>query len=118
MKTHEAQGLLDQERDRLVMVRNRLEWDQWAVSDDDDSGIGADAAQVLADDEERATLLDEVVAELAEVNHAYDRLRNGTFGTCETCGEPIEAARLAAVPAARCCLGDEERLRRGSLVRP
>lgn len=41
---------------------------------------------------------------LAEVNAALGRLRDGTFGRCLRCGEPIAAGRLDALPYTRYCV--------------
>jgi RNA polymerase-binding transcription factor DksA len=35
---------------------------------------------------------------LRDVDDAFVRLENGSFGTCESCHEPIEAERLVADP--------------------
>ena len=35
---------------------------------------------------------------------ARERLAAGHYGECARCGETIEAARLAALPMAECCL--------------
>lgn len=43
-------------------------------------------------------------AQLADIDDALGRLRDGTYGTCEHCGGPIAAERLAARPAARTCI--------------
>lgn len=43
-------------------------------------------------------------AEIAAIDRALARIANGDYGRCEVCGEPIAAARLAAVPAADACL--------------
>ncbi len=40
----------------------------------------------------------------AELRQALDRLDDGTYGTCERCGEPIPAERLEARPNARTCV--------------
>lgn len=42
---------------------------------------------------------------LAEVDAAVERLRSGTYGVCERCGQLIAAARLEARPVARRCIG-------------
>jgi len=42
---------------------------------------------------------------LGEVDAAVERLAAGTYGTCQSCGSPIPAARLEARPAARTCVG-------------
>lgn len=49
------------------------------------------------------SILDDVETELADVEHALQRLEDGTYGTCERCGRPIDEVRLVALPAARFC---------------
>lgn len=41
---------------------------------------------------------------LYHVNEALRRLRKGEFGKCQSCGNPIQKARLDAVPHARLCI--------------
>ncbi|MGL5815999.1 MAG: TraR/DksA family transcriptional regulator [Phycicoccus sp.] len=41
---------------------------------------------------------------LVELDAAAARLADGTWGRCETCAEPIPAARLDARPTARTCV--------------
>ena len=41
---------------------------------------------------------------LAEVERALSRLAAGTYGFCERCGEPIDFARLKALPYANLCI--------------
>jgi RNA polymerase-binding protein DksA len=41
---------------------------------------------------------------VAAIEHALSRLDDGTYGTCERCGEPIAPARLEAIPHARYCV--------------
>lgn len=50
-----------------------------------------------------------VEEELAEVDEALRRLDEGTYGRCQACGQPIDAERLQALPAARYCLEDARR---------
>jgi DnaK suppressor protein len=33
-----------------------------------------------------------------------EKIKNGTYGTCENCGQKIEEARLRANPEAKLCL--------------
>ena len=46
-----------------------------------------------------------LLATLDEVRRARRRIADGTYGTCEVCGEPIPAARLEARPWANRCVG-------------
>ena len=41
---------------------------------------------------------------LVRVRQAQQRLAEGRYGECLCCGEPIDAARLAAMPVAEYCL--------------
>ena len=47
------------------------------------------------------TLVEEARHQLAEVEAARARLADGTYGTCERCGEPIGEGRLEARPTPR-----------------
>ncbi|MDO9542004.1 MAG: TraR/DksA family transcriptional regulator, partial [Kiritimatiellia bacterium] len=38
-----------------------------------------------------------------EIDEALNRIRIGTFGACESCGGPIEKARIIALPYSRMC---------------
>jgi DnaK suppressor protein len=42
---------------------------------------------------------------LADVERALDRLEQGDFGLCASCGEPIAAARLDFEPTITICIG-------------
>jgi DnaK suppressor protein len=43
-------------------------------------------------------------AALAEIESALDRLEQGTYGLCVTCGEPLDAQRLSILPMASLCM--------------
>jgi RNA polymerase-binding transcription factor len=43
---------------------------------------------------------------------ALERIDLGTYGTCSVCGEPIEPARLSAIPEADTCVRCQEELER------
>jgi RNA polymerase-binding protein DksA len=49
---------------------------------------------------------------ITQIQHAVERIDNGTYGYCESCGKPIPKARLKAFPAATldvACKQREER---------
>jgi DnaK suppressor protein len=46
---------------------------------------------------------------LAQTERALDRMEAGTYGTCESCGEPIGKARLQAFPRAVLCVTCKQR---------
>jgi RNA polymerase-binding transcription factor DksA len=40
----------------------------------------------------------------AELEDALERLQEGTYGVCESCGRPIDIERLKALPQTRLCI--------------
>jgi RNA polymerase-binding protein DksA len=54
--------------------------------------------------EKRLALEKRTREQLAEVEHALHKLEEGTYGLCDICGQPIDPARLEALPQASLCL--------------
>jgi len=52
---------------------------------------------------------------LQMVDSALNRIREGTFGECISCGQDINAKRLEAVPWTRHCIECQEKLEKGLL---
>ena len=52
---------------------------------------------------------------LQMVDGALERLREGSFGECISCGKEINAKRLEAVPWTRHCIECQEKLEQGIL---
>ena len=46
---------------------------------------------------------------LAQTERALARIESGTYGSCESCGEPIGKARLQAFPRATLCVSCKQR---------
>jgi DnaK suppressor protein len=105
-------------------ARDRLRSDQQATArrlaalEREHSGIVEAAGQSNADDEhdpEGATiaferqhliaLIGQAREHLAEVEAAFRRLDDGSYGSCSRCGQPIGAPRLTARPTAATCIG-------------
>jgi len=61
----------------------------------------ADEASEL---EKRLALEERLGESLNEVEHALQKYEAGTYGLCDSCGQPIEKARLEAIPQASLCL--------------
>jgi|SRR5687767_4523603 RNA polymerase-binding transcription factor DksA len=112
----------DQARDRLVEERQRLQSlrDDFAsdglTAESEESSLGelssldqhqADVGTETFNRERDLSILEGIEAELADVEHAIRRLDDGSYGTCEACGKPIDDDRLEAMPAARFCLQDQ-----------
>ena len=103
-------------RDELLRLRARAEAEVTTLARDL-AGLFAASRDSNADDEhdpegatigfERAQLTALLAAareRIAEVDDALLRLDAATYGSCESCGQPIGDDRLAARPFARCCM--------------
>jgi len=69
---------------------------------------GEEASQV-SELEKRLDLDNRLKKALAEIDHALEKNEAGTYGLCDSCGKPIEPARLEALPQANLCLGCKAR---------
>jgi len=59
---------------------------------------------------EKGLILEKRVRDqLSEVEHALHKFDQGTYGLCDSCGQPIEPARLEALPHANLCLSCKAR---------
>ncbi|MCP9956666.1 MULTISPECIES: TraR/DksA family transcriptional regulator [Streptomyces] len=46
---------------------------------------------------------------LKEIDAAFERLADGTYGRCQGCGRPVPAERLEILPYTRHCVGCQRR---------
>jgi DnaK suppressor protein len=78
-----------------------------AVSDagDDQADVGAKAYER----EHELALTYNARELLAQAERALARIDAGTYGSCESCGEPIGKARLQAFPRATLCVRCKQR---------
>lgn len=67
-------------------------------------GDVVDAALDAAQDEISSQLAEVESRELANIERALIRIRNGHYGECEGCGNKIPLARLNALPYAVSCI--------------
>jgi len=92
-----ATKLHEQDNPALLGLRNRMEeTDDWAVADLE---TALDVAEVSRD-----------AGELREVEAAFLRLADDTYGECVDCGSNIPPARLTANPSAARCIACQERV--------
>jgi len=50
------------------------------------------------------SLLEQLEAEIGDLDAALRKIDEGTYGTCEICGREIEPERLEAMPGTRTCI--------------
>lgn len=100
--TADLRVLLEAERDELTSQLSELGFgDAGGLAYDPNF---ADSSQVTAERGEAEALASNLKEQLEDVLHALTKMEGGTYGVCEGCGQPIAAARLEAMPAARYCI--------------
>ncbi len=120
MDTDLARQRLADERERLDEVRSTFDAEGLTDQSESDSVSElssydqhqADMGTETFEREKDLSILEQVEAERADVEHALRRLDEGTYGTCEVCGKPIPEERLEAMPAARLCLEHQSEVER------
>ncbi|GAB2675622.1 TraR/DksA C4-type zinc finger protein [Saccharopolyspora gloriosae] len=104
-----ARELLAAERagalERIESLRRQLtsvrEVSTWTGTDDEHDPEGATIAYERA---QLHGLLTDATRELEALDRAAIRVREGSYGRCEGCGDDIAPARLEALPAASTCI--------------
>lgn len=97
----------DRESTMVQIAALRRDWDDIVESstlvanDDEHDPEGATLAFERAHLE---ALLDRARSRLEDLDQMAERLREGTYGVCEGCGQPIALERLQARPVARTCI--------------
>ena len=112
MEADDARDRLTEERERLQQIRHGFEAEHLHDESEDESTSelshlaqhSADVGTETFEREKDFSILEQVEAELADVDRALRRLDDGTYGRCEACGNAIGDDRLEAMPAARFCL--------------
>ncbi len=109
---------MNEYKDVLTGLRARLRGDVTQLADEalkrnrqdasgDLSTMPIHMADIGSDNFEQdftLTLLESEEQTLAKIETALARIDDGTYGSCETCGEAIPKARLQAVPYALRCV--------------
>lgn len=68
--------------------------------------------------EKRLALENRIRQEMAKVEHAQDKIKQGTYGLCDHCGKPINPERLEALPQANLCLDCKALLAKNAKAAP
>jgi DnaK suppressor protein len=112
MDPEQARQLIKSERERLEgLVREReaegigtqSESDQISELSSLDQHQG-DIGTETFEREKDFSLLEQLEAELGDLDAALRKVEEGTYGTCEICGNEISPERLEARPGSRTCI--------------
>src|SRR5437764_4897948 len=105
---------LEDERKRAQEAIDRLHKDNAGSLEDETGELvsgsadnhPADTATETVDREIDYTLEENSTNLVREIDAALERIEAGTYGICETCGNPIEPERLEHLPWANECAAD------------
>src|SRR5262245_17200482 len=104
----------------LTMGRLRQNGGGGVALDDTAGGVGestaladeGDLVRLNADREMSFATRSLLVERANRIAEALERLRDGDYGVCQECGEPIAPARLRAMPEVTTCVRCQDRLER------
>ena len=112
MDPERARELVVNEKERLAgLVRERGAEGIGTESERDNtselSGLDQHQGDMGTETFEREkdfSLLEQLEAEIGDLDAALRKIDDGTYGTCEICGKEIDAERLEARPGTRTCI--------------
>ena len=103
---------LHDDRARVVRTLTAQEAELAGLMRDAGDGAGHDQADMGATSFERdqeLTVVNNEREKLAQIDRALARIADGTYGICESCGNPIGKGRAMAFPRATLCLTCKQR---------
>lgn len=102
-KLEKEKSLLEKELSSVGRINpeNASDWQATPAKMDILNADENEVADSIEEFENNTAILKQLEIRFNEVKDALERIDNGTYGTCEISGEPIEIDRLEANPAAR-----------------
>ena len=118
--TQRFRAILEEERQRVLDAISYLhEETPGSLEDETEEIVGnsdnhlGDTATATLDREIDYSLEENSEHVLRAIDAALQRIEDGTFGICETCGQPISEERLEAIPYATQCIDCRRKGERG-----
>jgi RNA polymerase-binding protein DksA len=111
----QIKATLESERNDLFQRQAELEQDSFDATQSDMTGeVGldedfADAGTATFERERDLSIRNNIRDLIDQITRAIGRINEGTYGICERCGRPIDAARLKALPHALLCMDCKRR---------
>ena len=109
---NEVVSELREHRERLATSVDQAEAELARLMRDAGDGAGQDQADVGATSFERdheLTVLAKERDAIEQIDRALGHIDDGSYGVCDSCGNPIGKNRLMAVPHATLCMSCKQR---------
>ena len=103
---------LREHQERLTAIVDQSEEELAGLMRDAGDGAGQDQADLGATSFERDhefTVLAKERETLSQIERALAHIEDGSYGVCDSCGNPIGKNRLMAVPHATLCMSCKQR---------
>ena len=120
-KFSKQRGLLEIEHKRLTEELAQLHTNASSAEERREGspfGKREEEATETLELEKRLTMENRIRQELAIIEHTQEKIEQGTYGTCDNCGQPIDPERLEALPQANLCLNCKAQLAKNAKVTP
>jgi len=115
-KLNYFKNVLEKERERIKVdleileKENKVAIESVDVAGDDGSDEIGDSASITIDREKDFSLENNMRDILNQINRALDNIDEKKYGKCDSCNEPINEARLRALPYADLCISCKTKL--------
>jgi RNA polymerase-binding transcription factor DksA len=112
MEAEHARQLIESERRRLTGLIRERETETGIGRESETDSISelssldqhqGDIATETFEREKDFSLLEQLEAEISDLDTALRKIDEGTYGRCEVCSKEIEPERLEAMPGTRTC---------------
>ena len=109
-KLKQLRGALERRREEIQGGVDRMDAELRSIGidqEDEKGGLGnhlAEDGSNVMEAERITTIADDVRDVLAQIDAALARMEDGTYGTCQRCGKPINEERLEAFPYVAYCI--------------
>jgi RNA polymerase-binding transcription factor DksA len=113
MDPEHARQLIVKERERLEGLVRERETETGIGTESETESISelssldqhqGDIGTETFEREKDFSLLEQLEAEIGDLDAALRKVDEGTYGICEVCGGPIDPERLEAMPGTRTCI--------------
>ncbi|MBW3624813.1 MAG: TraR/DksA C4-type zinc finger protein [Armatimonadetes bacterium] len=92
--------------DEIFDTSEEFETGELTTHDDHQADIATD----LTNREQAVVLRDNIRHIIDQIDHALEKIDNGTYGICDDCGENIALERLEFEPYAAYCIKDQAKI--------
>lgn len=104
-KLEEEENLLKGELEKVGRRNpdNLSDWEATPTERDSSQADENTVADSVEGYEENVAIVNTLETRYQDLKKALDKIKNGTYGLCEVCGEEIDTQRLEANPSAKEC---------------